>query len=67
VRVDGSTEDPTEQLSFVDVTAYSFIEAPGPVDMIASLTPGSWSIVCFHLAGTAERVFPGSGPFNVTP
>ena len=59
--------DPTAQPSFVDVSAYSFVEAPGPANMIASLTPGSYGIVCFHLTEKAERVFPGSGPFTVGP
>jgi len=62
-----TAEDPTDQPSFLDVTAYAFFEAPGSSGMIAGLTPGSYGLVCLHIADDVNRGFAGSGPFTVVP
>ena len=62
-----TAEDPTAQPSFVDVAAYSIFEAPGSATLIAPVTPGSYGLVCLHIAADVNRGFAGSGPFTVGP
>jgi pyrimidine-specific ribonucleoside hydrolase len=62
-----TAEDPTNQPSFIDVAAYSILEAPGSASLIAPVTPGSYGVVCLHITEEANRAFAGSGPFTVGP
>ncbi len=62
-----TAEDPTNQPSFVDVAAYSILEAPGSATLIAPVTPGSYGVVCLHITEGANRGIAGSGPFQVVP
>jgi pyrimidine-specific ribonucleoside hydrolase len=59
--------DPTSQPPFLDVTAMTGLERPSSTRMIASLTPGTYGIVCLSFAGDTSNAAPGSGPFTVEP
>ena len=53
-----------QQPSFVDVPAYSAVDARGSTTMIANLEPGRYGMVCLSVADT-PYAFPASGLFTI--
>jgi len=62
-----TASDPTAQPSFLDAPALSVVEGSGSVSFLASMTPGTWGVVCLYFPGSESLAFPGSGPITVVP
>ena len=62
-----TASDPTNQPPFLDVAAMTGLEGPSSTRMIASLTPGTYGIVCLTFGGDTSNAAAGSGPFTVGP
>jgi hypothetical protein len=63
-----TAQDPTAQPDFVDVAAGSFLDGPSSARLIASITPGTYGLVCLYdMTATTGNAAPGSGPYTVGP